>query len=957
MMMMTTPFLSQVARHYLREGSLERTVLIFPSRRSILFFRKYLGQALRGEPGAVPVIAPGTYTIQDFFHKVYGVPETDRIRLITELYDVYREIYPGAEPLDEFIFWGDVIISDFDDVDKYLVDAKSLFANIEDLKSIQDSFSYLSPRQREAIENFISHFRDSSGRLMVSIGSDDPGMKARFLRIWNILYPLYDNYRKRLASKGLAYEGMVYGDIAARLRDGEAAKDVLEKAFPGKDKFVFVGLNALSESELLLMRKMRDARLAEFVWDWSSDMIRDPANASSVFMKDNLREFPQAFPIDPDGLVVPEVDVVSVPSATAQAKLAPWILSQTVGDPVETAFVLPDPALLQPLLNSLPESVGNVNVTMGYPLTGGAVYTLMKAVGSLQMNIRSRSDGKYFYHRPAREILSSGLLRRILTEEGRALADKVRTDAKYYIPEADLRGADPLLDLIFRPVVSETGEASAETSRALEEYFRSILGSIGFALKGDPDMLLETDFAKRYLSCLNILSGTTLKVLPSTWLSLLDRLLATVSVPFRGEPLSGLQIMGPLETRALDFRNIVILSAGEGSFPRHSQSSSFIPAELRKGFSLPTAEYQDAVWAYYFYRMIQRASHVWLVYDSRTEGLHSGEESRFIKQLEYHFRMPLGRYVVSAPMHSATSEDSIPKREEDIAAIRETSFSATLLRSWLSCQAKFYYQAVKHLKAPEEVAESLDSGMLGNVFHNSMLVLYDGKDLIDTAFIQSLLDSPSIIKDTVRAGILEEMNTMEVSGRNLVIEEVITEYVRKTLAHDKRFLAESGSEGFRILGLERKMYGSIDGFKLNGRADRMDSYIPGQVRIVDYKTGKVENDDIMIDDANAASVVEKLFGPDEQNRPGVALQLFIYDYLASLQPDLRGSTLVNSIYSTGRLFTEPLPDVPASREFSRLTDERLREMLAEIVNPDSPFRRTGDLRTCTYCDFKTICGR
>ena len=896
-------------------------------------------------------------TINDFFYKIYGVSASHRVRLLVELYEVYKSLYDKAEGLDDFIFWGNTLLQDFDDVDKYLVDAKGLFTNVSDFKSIQDSYSYLSENQQLAIDSFLSHFRDSSGRLTVNIDGGD-NVKSRFLQIWNILYPLYTGFREALLAKGLAYEGMVYRDLAGKIQEGIPVADILRERFPETEKYVFVGLNALNECEKTVLGRMHKAGLAEFVWDWVSPMIQNPLNKSSFFMKDNLAQFPQAFEVKANS-GNPEIHVISVPSAVGQAKLLPGILGQRVpGELVETAVVLPDENLLFPVLNTIPPEVENINVTMGSPLKGGGVYTLFSAISQMQLHLRPYKDSLWFYHRDVRAVFSSSIFKRILTPEEQEKVKAVKEAAKYYIPAEDLRGG-PLLDIIFTPVVEDPKAASTMQIQALQEYLRKIVSFIGWSLRSHEDLLLELDYAKSLSMVLNVLSGIELEVKPATWIRLLDQLLDGESVPFEGEPLTGLQIMGPLETRALDFTNLVIMSCNEGVFPHRSISSSFIPPELRKGFKMPTYEYQDAVWAYYFYRLLQRASKVWLIYDSRTEGLRSGEESRYIKQLQYHFRLPLIRETSSGRMHPAESGTEIPKTEEDIAVIKGKKLSASALKNYLNCQAKFYYYTVKGLKAEDEVEESLTANMLGNVFHNTMKELYDSKSkFVDIGYLENSLKDENRIKGIIREYILNEMHSIEVTGRNLVVEEIILDYVKEAVKHDIRLLRDKGSRGFSIIGLETDMeYPGFHGFDLYGRLDRVDSYIPGEVRIVDYKTGKVEDKDINITDANAAEVVEKLFGESNKGRPEIALQLFIYGLLASKDPDCKGKTMINSIYSTTRMFSEPLEDKPQSQEFLRLTGERLKDMLDEIVDVSKPFRRTNEQETCDFCDFKNICGR
>ncbi len=940
-----TPFLKQVADFCFQPEQLQHTLFVLPNRRSIVFFRKYLAEKVKetGKPLAVPQL----FTISDFFCEVHGVQVTDRIRLLLELYDCYKELYAGAEPLDEFIFWGDIILSDFSDTDKYLANPRDLFQNVSDLKALQDNFSYLTPTQRQAVDEFLAHFRERKTGVM----------KERFLSLWNLLYPLYELFNSRLDAKGMAYEGKVYRSLAERLKS-TPARDILGPVFPETERFVFVGLNALNLCEKLLLQKMRDARLAQFVWDFSSEEIRDPENKSSLFLADNLKEFPPLFVPDPEGLGKPEIRVVSVPSAVGQAKLAPAILAETSGDPVETAFVLPDENLLLPLLNSIPPEQESINVTMGFPMASSAVYTLMTAVGALQMRMRNRPEGWYFYHRSVRDVFSASLFREMLTPGEAAVVEKVKQEGKYYIPQEDLRGG-PLLDLIFSPVITRPQEASARQNHEMEQYLSAIVGYIGRKMGPEGESLLELDFAKRYHTVLNILSDKDLPVLPATHLRILDNLLKGISVPFRGEPLQGLQIMGPLETRALDFRNLVILSANESSFPRKSFNSSFIPPELRKGFGLPTHEYQDAVWAYYFYRMIQRAEKVWLVYDSRTEGIKSGEESRYIKQLEYHFGLDVKNFTAAAEMHPVRAASSIPKTAEHIRLIREKELSASIMQDYLSCPAKFYYKAVEGLKADDEVAESLDSGMLGNVFHKMMQELYSPflGGMLRIADIDRMQKDRKALERRLRQLVMEQMKTVEVSGRNLVLERVLLDYVENTLRHDRKLLADSGAEGFRILGLENRRNALFHGFRFKGFVDRIDSYLPGQVRILDYKTGTVTGDEMNITDENAAATAEKLFAPPGGKRPKIALQLFLYDYFAHQDPAFAGSTLVNSIYSTLHLYTNAIKDQPESREFSKIAEGKLAETLDQLTNPDIPFQRTEDTQTCDYCDFKMICGR
>ena len=953
------------------EGNISSRCFIFPNRRSQVFFTKYLGEAVKRQ--GTPIVAPKMLTINDFFFLVSGSKPADRVNLLLELYESYTAFNRKAEPLDEFIFWGDVILGDFDDVDKYLADPDKLFTNVSEFKEIQDSYSYLTETQRTAIESFVKHFR-SDGKLTVDLKSDSPDVKGRFLQIWNILLPLYKDFRKRLEAKGMAYEGMVYRNLAERMKK-ESATDVLGPVLKMVDEYVFVGLNALNECEKAVMSKMRNAGIAEFCWDYSSRFIKDKVNKSSFFMSRNVEDFPQSFAIDPEGLPDPDVSVIKVPSSVGQAKLLPAILKSE-----EYAVVLPDESLLVPVLNSVPSEIKDINVTMGYPMKSSAFFDFLTLVSAMQMHLRQKEGKWYFYHSQVWALFASSIFRRVTEgdEAVKKIVKSVKEGAKYYIPQSELNG-HPVLDLIFRPAVSDPKSKSAEQIKALGEYQKTTIKGIASRLTNDSEAAMQLEFAKKAYNAISQLQMKALEIQPVTYFKLLDRLFGPMSVPFNGEPLKGLQVMGPLETRALDFENVIILSCIEGIFPHRSVSSSFIPPELRKGFGLPTYEYQDAVWAYYFYRMIQRAKTVTLVYDSRTEGINTGEESRYIKQLEYHFNLPLNRSFVKAEALLHVEQEEIPKTDEDVEKVRKVTLSASSLKSYLDCPAMFYFSKVAGLAEQASVAEDIDAGILGNVYHSAMQALYLGEGAMDPSYdmsdrrrnenfpgalktvskdyLDTWLKRRKDIKARVRSLILSDLHAMEVTGRNLVIENVIVEYVIKTLQRDRAQLDKLGLDSFEVVGLEKFYETEIDGFKFLGFVDRMDSFLPGELRIVDYKTGKVEASDVDITDTNAPDIVEKLFGSDNATRPKIAFQLFLYDMLVGKTPEAKGKVLVNSICQPAKLFTEEIKNVPMSPEFNRLVEERLHGLLAEIVNTEIGWRRTDDAKTCSWCDFKMICGR
>lgn len=949
-----TPFLKQIANHYCKtETSLEGLLFVFAGRRSMVFFKKYLAESVR-EISAKPVFAPLMLSMDEFLCSFYDGAKADSITALLSLYDCYKarcqekDLLPDT--LDEFVFWGDMLLSDFSDIDKYRVDAKGLLRNVSDYKEIQDDFSDLSETQIEAIRSFLGHFKKEGE------------YKTRFARLWNMLYDLYCDLEDNLKQKGLACEGTIYRRVCEEFAV-QGAEQMLQNAFPGVKKVVFCGLNALNECEKSVLTRLHTLGLAEFCWDWCSDWIKDKANKSSFFMKDNVARYPQAFELEPCKNT-PEIEVVSIPSSVGQTKILETIASDNNLELNEkTAIVLPDEALLIPLLDAIPRAAKSVNVTMGYRMGSSSFYSLLQDICSMQMHLRRSADGVWsFYHRQVWSIVGNNIFNALADEKTREIVAAMKKEHRYFVQQTVLCGT-PLLDAIFRPVVQQMKTPDETQIASFEEYLCSIADFVGSSIAQNDDLkeqlALEMDFAMEYIKGLNLLSSKKLCVLPQTFARLLDGIMSAKSVPFKGEPLKGLQIMGPLETRALDFDNLFILSCNEAVFPHKSLGASFIPAQLRRGFGLPTYEYQDAVWAYYFYRMIQRPSKVWMLLDSRTEGLKSGEESRYIKQLQYHFGATIKRSVATSNTKAVEEVAEIEKTAEHIQKILSKEFSPTSLQQYLECPVRFYYSFVEELCEEDEVSETMDNAMIGNVYHKVMELIYKpyiGKS-VNEAFLDSLLDknNPTVV-NLVRQEVKNQLRTDNIFGRDIVTARIITSYVLETLKRDKEFLKNSGNDSFVIKYLEKNLHMNFQGFKLKGKLDRADSFQMGQIRLVDYKTGKVQKEDVEISDEKAEAIATKIFDPSTPSRPKIALQFFIYDLLLDADEKC-GDNMLNCVYSTLEIMKSAPIEFPRNERFVSIMKEKLEELLKEIVNPEVSFNRTPDKKRCNYCDFKSICAR
>lgn len=949
-------FLKQVASHYLAGGGIEGTVFVFPNRRARAFFNKYLDDCV-SESGGAPCIRPVSLTVEKFFSDVTGLSAADRITLLLTLHTCYSAVHRRPRSLDDFIGWGDVLLSDFDEVDKYLVDASRLFVNVADFQRLQDDLSWAEESQRQAVGRLVSHFSEGEWKLKNPGGE---GVKDRFLETWEILLPLYRSFRETLLARGFVYEGMIYRDFAERL-SGESAADLLASAYPGAEKFVFVGFNALNACERAVFDSMQKAGLAEFCWDFCGPMLTDPANDSSFFLKDYVLRYPNSFKVEGGG--VPDVQVISVPSSSGQAELlgsaVAGLRERDGGAPdwLDYAVVLPDETMLGCVLNNIPEEVDTVNVTMGYPLASSEFFLFVKSLMSLQMHMRLSGGTWYFYHRQVHDILSCGTLKCALEAEDRKLSERIASSVKPYVPVGDFAGSE-LFGLIFRPVVTDMAVADAAAVDAFAAYLLDVIPAVVSRI-GDSDGI-QTECARRCYTCINRLRGYAMAVLPQTFVRLALQLASGLTVPYEGEPLGGLQVMGPLETRALDFRHVVILNASEGVFPHRSSSGSFIPPELRRGFDLPTYKHQDAVWAYYFYRMISRAETVTMLYDSRTEGLTSGEESRYVKQLRYIYkdRCRLSECVASASIAASPIEETVEKTPGDVAKIMGKDLSASAVQQYLACPVRFYYSFVKELYLDDEVKDRLDAGMLGTVCHKVLENVY-GKRVGGSVTEDYLAwwlgkEGTERLKDMIYSLIRQKLHSFEVSGQNLIDARLALQFVRKVIGADIEIIRSRGP--FTILGVEIPYTGVeiVPGFKFKGVVDRLDTFGDGTVRIVDYKTGADLPD--VLDTTDPERLAGEVLVKKDHSRKA-ALQFYLYDRFVAQDGQYRGLFRTNAMYAMNDLFRHPVTAYPESADFVRLMDDGLKETLQEIVDCSKPFTRASDSQTCKYCDYRMLCGK
>ena len=948
------PFLQLVAHDlYTKIGNdLSRTVLVFPNKRANLFFNEYLA-----EESDQPIWSPAAMSISDLLQKLSVQKAGDPIRLVCELYKVFKEETGSRETLDDFYFWGELLISDFDDVDKNMVDADKLFSNLQDLKNLMDDYEFLDEEQEEAIRQFFQNF---------SIERRTE-LKEKFISLWDKLGIIYHRYRENLAELGIAYEGMLYRNVIEQL-DTDRLK---------YDKYVFVGFNVLNKVEKEFFQKLQRAGKAMFYWDYDLFYTqRISKHEAGEFIKRNLIDFPNELPESYFDIFrkPKKIRYISASTENAQAR---FLFSQTaqMGSEKENAIVLCNEALLLPVLHSIPQDVQNVNITMGFPLAQTPVYSFINAVMELQTNGYRPDTGRFTYEAVSK-ILKHPYTRQLSDHATRLERELTKTNRFYPLP-SELK-KDDFLTILFTP---------QSNIRELCDYLLRLIKSISilYRKEGEYDdifnQLYRESIFQSHLKInrlYSLIESGELSVRTDTLKRLITKVLTASNIPFHGEPAIGLQIMGVLETRNLDFRNLIMLSLNEGQLPKAGGESSFIPYNLRKAFGMTTIEHKNAVYAYYFYRLIQRAENITLLYNTSSDGLNRGEESRFMLQLLVEGPHEITReYLEAGQSPQNTLEIQIEKTPEilrrlyrayDTAQPESVILSPSALNTYLDCRLRFYYRYVAGLKTPDEVSAEIDSALFGTIFHLSAQLAYT--DLTANGKIIQREDLERLLRDEIKLqGYVDQAFKQELfkvapeekpeyNSVQLINSKVIVSYLKQLLRNDLQYTP------FEMVAMEKKVSEKITiqtalgplTLRLGGTIDRMDAK-EGTLRIVDYKTGG---------SPKIPANIEQLFTPSE-TRPNYIFQTFLYAAIMSRKQPLMVAPALLYIHRAASESYSPViemgeprkPKIPVNN-FAFFEDEfreRLQALLEEIFDEKEPFTQTEDIKKCAYCDFKAICKR
>ena len=880
-------FLEYVAEDIINKygTNLSRTAVVFPNKRAALFLNEHLVR-LAGKP----IWSPSYITISELFRRHTQLVTGDQIKLICDLYKTYTEVTESDETLDHFYGWGQVMLADFDDIDKNMADANKVFCNLRDLHELDD-VSYLSPEQVETLKLFFSNFSEDK----------TTELKKRFMKIWSRFGDIYRLYNERLEAQGIAYEGALYRKVAT--------DDSVDFDF---DRYIFVGFNVLQRVEQLLFSKLQKMGKAKFYWDFDDYYLAtktghvNPSEAGH-YIKQYLPYFTNELDTSDADIYrnfrkAKKITYASATTEDVQARyVGQWLKEgNRIDDGRKTAVVMCDEALLQSVIHSIPEEVNDINVTTGYPLQ-------QTHFASLLEDIAAQHTEDY----DNKQLLEWAIAMLKLMAQGHA-----NTNGE------------------------TTGQDNQLTSEALFRTYTVV------------NRLLE------------LVNNGDLDVDRRTMMRLYGEIVRTTSIPFHGEPVVGVQFMGVLETRNLDFEHLLVLSCNEGNMPKGVNDTSFIPYNVRKAHGLTTIDNKVSIYAYYFYRLMQRAEDITIVYNNAADVTSTGEMSRFMLQMLVESGHDIERLALSLPQEAGSTTCQDEKKTNEVMERlhrrfdkqrnpeRTTPmFTPSSLNIYQKCPKRFYYRYVAEIIEPEDDADDgkIDAPTFGNIFHDAVQKIYERviaaykSHTIQPQTLKQLLANDAYIK-----GVVDDI-MHPVNGIQLINASVIITYIKQLLKIDSRLAP------FTILGLENVVMKDINvktaegqlTTTIGGRIDRMDCVTCAdgvrRIRVIDYKTGK-----------------------NNKKNDGYILQSFIYSLLVDESPMMNPEKLEVSPallyiqHSAGKDFDptvvyekEKVTDVSKFREEFMNTVEQI---IAEIFNPEQPFACTDDKTACTHCPYCNLCG-
>lgn len=948
-------FLSLVVDYVLKKtnNSPQDYTYIFPNQRSKVFFYNELTKKT-----ASPIFAPEAYTISLLFQNISDLQPADTVFLIIELFKIYQQELGQNEGIDDFYFWGETLLNDFNDIDNQLANADAIFKNITELEKIDFAFNDIDPKDKQIIERFWHTTLKANSQ-----------QQQLFIKHCEKLPQIYQYFKKHLKSLGFGYEGMI----------NRVAVDKIDEFVAQTKPICFVGLNALTMCEEKLLKKCQENDKALFFWDIDKYYIDDKNQEAGHYLRNNIKHFP--FPKDAQELFIsdfsnseikPEINIISTSGNISQTGALNSIMPATknktdnkTNSPNQTCIVLSDESLLLPVLSSLPENVSPINVTMGLPVVSHPLVAFVNLFLNMQSNIVDNKNMLSFTATDVEALLNHQYIKQSYAKEAQSCISDIQKNKYIYIPYTKLHGYNGFFDKLFLPYSS---------SKSLLSF---LLEFIHFAYKNKaekqdtllPDSEILYTIYLQLQRIETIIEETDVAINKNTLSLLLKQVFKRTKVPFVGEPLQGVQLLGILETRCIDFENVVILSANEGTMPPGTSEGSFIPYALRKAHHLPTYEARDALYAYYFYRLIQRAKNVTIIYNTDSVNGQSGEMSRFIYQLQYESNLPVVFKTYGNKVNLNFEKNIEIYHNDKIKSVlndylnKNRKLSPSALNTFLHCKFKFYLQYVLKVKEPDLQSVAINQSDFGLLFHAAAYKLYEpivnqkAGVLNKNDYAQLLKTIPEVIDYAFVKNFGKSSSNIQEEGELVLIKEVLKQYLQRLLYIDTQ------SAPFTIKYIEKQLeepYYDISfnvdnthkSIRIDGIIDRVDIK-NNCVLIKDYKTGAV---DIKVNS------LEKLFSRNEPKRNSNAFQILLYT-LRYIQFD---STIkvTPQLIGLRNLYINFQPDLIIEKktilEYPEILTEfeaLLKETLTDMFSETTVYQQTTITERCEYCNYKTICNR
>lgn len=939
---------------------MSRIVVVFPNKRAALFMNEYMAR-MAGKP----MWSPAYTTISELFGKHSEYVVGDSIKLVCDLHKSFVKCTGIDETLDHFYGWGQLLLTDFDDIDKNMADADKIFCNLKDIHELDD-LSYLTDEQRELLKRFFANFSHDQ----------ETELKKRFLSLWSHFGDIYHDYNQRLRNQGIGYEGAIYREVATR-------KDI-EFEY---DTYIFVGFNLLQKVEQELFANLKKAGKAHFYWDFDTYyMPRNNSaytNAAGKYIAMYLEDFPNELDVCSADIYQnmrrpKDVSFVMASTENIQARYASqWLREEgrcLAGR--KTAVVMCDEAILAPIIQSLPPEADKVNITSGFPL---GMTPIASFVSLLLDTYTSGIAGKGTCYRAQ---YASKLLRhaytRYISDKANDVYATIKEQHLVYPDHATLtmNGEDQGLALLFKTI--NIGNVH------LLHHVETIIKLIGVNAKDTEDAFLQESVFRMYtiINRLEQLAANgDMDVDINTLRRLIKQLIAAATIPFHGEPVVGIQIMGVLETRNLDFKHLLLLSCNEGNMPKGVNDSSFIPYAIRKAHGLTTIDNKVAIYSYYFHRLLQRAEDITIVYNNTTDNGHTGEMSRFMLQMMVDGQQKIKHYNLLADNSPIAHK---PKSVSKTGSIKEKldgmkSLSPSAINRYIKCPLMFFYQYVASIKEPDCEDDVVDNRMFGNIFHKSAQLIYDdirshNNGRIEKASIQKYLNTKGLLESIVDRAFNEELfkvkNSMRspyYNGLHLINRKVLIEYLRQLLHSDQR------TAPFEMLALEDAVYtqiafetedNNVRKIRIGGIIDRLDRVTDARtgvstIRVVDYKTG--------IQATRKIKEIEEIFSDMNisQKHSDYYLQAILYSLIVdnstkyNKQKDCVSPALL-FVKQASKENYDPVLEIDSQkianvREYKVEFEQHLKEVLHDIFNTNLPFTPTTDNTRCDKCAYRRIC--